>query len=77
MRSKLRAVEAERVSLACDGGLDAMSELLTQELGGGAWPAFLANVPDSWEEEEAISSLAAALRRPAESEFVLLLLPAS
>ena len=54
----------------------AGAEMLAEVFGPGAWENLLNNVPDSWEEDEAVQKIGDALTRPAESENVWLLLPA-
>ena len=75
-RGKLGGVDAARVEAACRAGFDGFSTLLGEVFGEKAWEELLNNVPDSWEEDEAIRSIADILRRPAVSETVWLLLPA-
>ena len=76
IRGKLGGVDAARVEAACRAGFDGFSTLLGEVFGEKAWEELLNNVPDSWEEDEAIRSIADILRRPAVSETVWLLLPA-
>ena len=76
MRETLQGIEPSRVEQACRDGFDGFGTLLGQVLGAGAWEGLLNNVPDAWEEEEALAQLADLFRRPAQSEHVWLLLSA-
>ena len=73
MRKALSEIDREDVGKAIAMGWDGLQDAIEGVLGDGAWGRCVNNVPDEWEEEEALDAIADLLRQPKRTPFLWLL----
>ncbi|KAL1499199.1 hypothetical protein AB1Y20_013707 [Prymnesium parvum] len=71
----LQELSSKRVDAACQKGFDGIGDLFIELLGSDVWERTVMQVPDDWDEDEALKNLADVLTKGAGSPHFWLLLP--